>query len=166
MSTSSANIISALKRTCALALLLWGVLQIGCGPREVKIATGAWPWVPTSMNVHGLSRFMIQDDEEILSLRIEFLDQNGDPSKYPGTLRIEVDPAGSDEASEWEASFDLSDPEINQMYWDHVSSTYRFRLTPDWEEPPLPSTAIRIRVLANLEGAPELTGGITLRRGR
>lgn len=167
MPTPSAIIILASKIiSAALALTLVGGLQTGCGPREVKIATGAWPWVPTSMEVHGLSRFMVQDGEEILSLRVEFLDQDGDPSKYPGLLRIEIDPAGPNKSAESEASFDLSDPEVNQRYWDHVSSTYRFQLSPDWDEPPLPSTAIRVRVLAALEGAPELDSGVTLRRGR
>ena len=170
MPSSFANTISAPKPILALilglVLLMLASLQTGCGPREVKIATGAWPWVPTSMEVHGLSRFMVQDDEEILSLRVEFLDQDGDPAKYPGLLRIEIDPAGPNKSAESEVNFDLSDPEVNQMYWDHVSSTYRFKLTPDWDEPPLPSTAIRIRVFATLEGAPELNGGITLRRGR
>ena len=166
MSTPFANIVFVSKLSFALSLLLLVSVQPGCGPREVSIATGAWPWVPTTMELHGLSRFMIQDGEEILSLRVEFLDQDGDPTKYPGLLRIEIDPAGPNKGEESDFEFDLSDPEVNQQHWDHVSSTYRFRLTPEWDEAPLASTAIRIRVISTLEGAPDLFSGITLRRGR
>jgi hypothetical protein len=166
MSITFSNIIFASKLVLTLVLLLAAGFQAGCGPREVNIATGAWPWVPTTMELHGLSRFMIQDEEEILSLRVEFLDQDGDPAKYPGRLEVQIDPAGPDKDAESNFDFDLSDPEVNREYWDHVASTYRFRLTPEWDEPPLASTAIRIRVTATLEGAPTLSSGITLRRGR
>ena len=160
-----ANIVAP-KSILLLVLSTFASLQVSCGPREVSIATGAWPWVPTSMELHGLSRFMIQNEEEILSLRVEFLDQDGDPTKYPGSLRIEIDPAGPDEDAESKYEFDLSDPRVNKEHWDHVSSTYRFLLTPEWDEAPLASTAIRIRATATLEGAPDLDNGITLRRGR
>ena len=166
MSILSINTLSGLKQVFMWSLLLLATLQVCCGPREVKIATGAWPWVPTSVELHGLSRFMVQNEEEILSLRVEFLDQDGDPAKYPGLVRIEIDPDGSNENVEIDFEFDLGDPDVNREHWDHVSSTYRFRLTPDWEEPPLASTAIRVRVIGTLEGAPDLSSGITLRRGR
>ena len=155
-----------LKRLFMAALLLPILIHSGCAPREVSVATGAWPWVPVGLEVHGLSRFIVENDEEILSLRVEFLDQDGDPTKYPGVVRIEVDPAGSDNDSERDFEFDLGDPEVNHENWDHVSSMYRFRLSPDWDEPPLASTAIRVRVFATLEGAPDLSGGMTLRRGQ
>ena len=155
-----------LKRLFMAVLLMPIVLHVGCAPHEVNVATGAWPWVPVGIEVHGLSRFIVQDDEEILSLRVEFLDQDGDPTKYPGLIRIEVDPAGSDKDVERTFEFDLGDPEVNRENWDHVSSMYRFLLSLDWDEPPLASTAIRVRVFAALEGAPDLSGGITLRRGQ
>ena len=155
-----------LKLLFTALLLLSTIAHVGCAPREVSVATGAWPWVPVGLEVHGLSRFIVEKDEEILSLRVEFLDQDGDPTKYPGMVRIEVDPAGSDKNSERDFEFDLGDPEVNEENWDHVSSMYRFRLSLDWDEPPLASTAIRVRVSATLEGAPDLSGGMTLRRGQ
>ena len=166
MPTTFSYPIFASKFAVTLTLLLTALFQVSCGPREVSIATGAWPWVPTRMELHGLSRFMMQDGEEILSLRVEFIDQDGDPTKYPGRLEIQIDPAGPNKDAETDFDFDLSDPEVNREHWDHVASTYRFRLTPEWDEPPLASTAIRIRVTATLEGAPTLSSGITLRRGR
>ena len=98
-------------------------------------------------------------------MRVEFLDRDGDPTKFPGTLVIEVDPEGLPDEEERSFSFDLEDMQTNAEYWDHVTSMYRFKLTVDWSDPPLPSTPIRIRVEASVPNQPSLSDGITIRRG-
>lgn len=151
--------------TTLLNGLLLACLVTGCGPTRSGLTGDNWPWGPTTLEIHGLSRFMEVDGEERLSLRIEFLDRDGDPVKFPGQLEIEVDPEGSFEEEERSFSFDLEDLKVNARYWDHVTSTYRFMLDMDWTEPPLPSTPIRVRAIANIPDQGTLANGITIFRG-
>lgn len=124
-----------------------------------------WPWGATALEIHGLSRFLHRDGEEILSVRVEFLDKDGDPTKFPGLLEIDVDPEGILDEEERTFRFDLSDLKVNAEYWDHVTSTYRFQLQPNWDEPPLPSTPIRVRAIATISGEGRLSDGVTVHRG-
>ena len=126
---------------------------------------GSWPWVPNAVELHGLSRFMTTDDTEYLSLRVEFLDPDGDPTKFPGELVILITPDLAPDSEKRRFNFDLSDLEVNERYWDRVTSTYRFKLESSWEEPPLPSTPIRVQLKARLGDGPDLKAGMTLRRG-
>ena len=127
--------------------------------------SGSWPWVPNSVELHGLSRFIATEDSEVLSLRVEFLDMNGDSTKFPGEVVILVIPEFAPDSEKRRYNFDLSDLEVNERYWDRVTSTYRFKLESSWEEPPLPSTPIRVQLEARLADGQELNAGITLRRG-
>ena len=127
--------------------------------------SGTWPWVPNAVELHGLSRFIATEDTEFLSLRVEFLDQNGDPTKFPGEVVILVTPEFASDSEKRRYNFDLSELEVNERYWDRVTSTYRFKLESSWEEPPLPTTPIRVQLEARLGDGQELDAGITLRRG-
>lgn len=137
----------------------------GCDSSRRGLSVGTWPWGPSEVEIHALSRFLKHHDEELLSVRVEFRDQDGDPTKFPGTLVIEVDPEGLPDEEERTFSFDLSDLKVNAEYWDHVTLMYRFELRADWSEPPLPSTPIRVRVIATIQDQPSLTDGFTVRRG-
>lgn len=155
---------SPLAPTVLLGLLLQAV-PIGCSSPRQGLVGDDWPWGPTEVEIHALSRFIQRDDEEILSVRAEFRDRDGDPTKFPGSVMIEVDPEGLPDEEEREFTFDLTDVKTNAEYWDHVTMMYRFTLKPDWDEPPLPSTPIRIRIKATWDGHPDLLDGITVRRG-
>ena len=133
--------------------------------QKPQISSGPWPWMPSGVELHGLSRFIVTEDEEVLSLRIEFLDPDGDPTKFPGELDITVNPEPALDSMKRRFTFDLSDLKVNERHWDRVTSTYRFKLDMTWEEPPLPNTLIRVQVKARSEGGPDFKAGITLRRG-
>ena len=135
------------------------------GCQKPQLYSGPWPWMPSEVELHGLSRFILSEDSEVLSLRVEFLDPDGDPTKFPGQVAFTIDPESAPDSEERRFSFDLSDLEVNERHWDRVTSTYRFKLEPDWEQPPLPSSRIRVRISATLEDGPPLQTGITLRRG-
>ena len=148
----------------ALFLMLGFVLALSACQKPLQYS-GSWPWMPNAVELHGLSRFIATEDAEILSLRVEFLDQDGDPTKFPGEVVILITPDFASDSEKRRYNFDLSNLEINERYWDRVTSTYRFKIESSWEEPPLPSTPIRVQLKARLGEGPELKAGITLRRG-
>ena len=143
---------------------LWMLLvQGGCLHPRAQIQ-GTWPWVPTAVEFHKLSRFVDRDGLELLSLRVEFLDVDGDPVKFSGTVLFKVEPE-STLKDDWRFSFDLSDLKTNAMHWDHVPSTYRFELDVGWDDPPLPETSIRVQISADSAETGLLEAGVTVRRG-
>ena len=99
----------------------------------------------------------------MLSLRLEFIDVDGDPAKFPGSVTFEVDPE-TDLDETWTFEYDLGVLDENAIHWDHVTSTYRFELEVEWEDPPLPDTPIRVRVNADSSETGQLQAGITVRR--
>lgn len=145
-------------------LMLGSVLALAACQKPQR-TFGSWPWAPSAVELHGLSRFIASEDAEILSLRVEFLDPDGDPTKFPGELVILITPDLAPDSEKRRFNFDLSDLEVNERYWDRVTSTYRFKLESSWEEPPLPSTPIRVQLKARLGDGPDLKAGMTLRRG-
>ena len=150
-------------RLIVLAALWMLVLQAGCLNTPPRIQ-GAWPWVPTDVEFHKLSRFVDRDGIELLSLRVEFRDVDGDPVKFSGTVLFKVEPE-STLKDDWRFSFDLSDLKTNAVHWDHVTSTYRFELDVGWDDPPLPETSIRVQISADSPETGLLEAGVTVRRG-
>ena len=150
----------------SIALIVLLLLTAGCAPSiNRRVPDGPWPWVPTEVSFHKLSRFIERDGVEQLSLRIEFHDAEGDPVKFPGQILIRVTPENTLDQS-WTYTYDLSDLQTNAEYWDHVTSTYRFELEIGWDDPPLPSNDIQIRISADSPETGPLTASMITWRGR
>lgn len=147
----------------ALTGLLVLVFQTGClGPQ--RPIEGVWPWVPTEIEIHRLTRFIDRDGVELLSLRVEFLDADGDPVKFAGTVLFKIEPE-STLRQDWRFSYDLSNLKVNAVHWDHVTSTYRFEFEVGWDDPPLPETLIEVQISADSPETGLLEAHINIRRG-
>lgn len=150
---------------------IWGLLlgagtvlgSPGCESRPRGVASNLWPWAPVAVEFHDLSRFVDRNGVELLSLRLEFRDVDGDPVKFPGMVTLEVDPEIEIDET-WTFEYDLGQLDINATHWDRVTSTYRFELEVGWTDPPLPGTPIRVRVEAESSETGRLEAGITVRR--
>ena len=147
----------------ALTGLLVLAFQTGClGPQ--RPIEGVWPWVPTEVEFHRLSRFIDREGVELISLRVEFLDVDGDPVKFAGTVLFKIEPE-STLRQDWRFNFDLSNLEVNAVHWDHVTSTYRFEFEVGWDDPPLPDTSIQVQISADSPETGLLEAEIMVRRG-
>ncbi len=155
-----------MRRPVGPILLLWATALLLANPgcQNSVVTNATWPWMPSQVELHGLSRFMLDADEELLSLRVLFTDGEGDPTKFPGLVTFTIIPESNLDSQKRTIEFNLADPEVNQLHWDRVTMTYRFKLDLEWSQPPLPGTPIRVRVLATLPGGAVFSSGITLRR--
>lgn len=96
------------------------------------IDTG-WPFWPRHMRVHPLTQF-VEDrrtGDLLIEARIEFSDGYGHPCKAFGQIVIALHDADSEqftaqEIAKWPE--DLTDLELNQVYFDDITGTYLFRL--------------------------------------
>ncbi len=113
--------------------------------------TPLWPFWPTQMRIHPLTRLTTHPDtgEPALEVRLEFKDQYDYPTKIVGQVRIELTRANRRTAGEemvW--NIDLREMATNNNTFDEVTQTYLFRL--QFEEGDLPRPAdIHAFVLAN-----------------
>lgn len=96
------------------------------------IDTG-WPFWPRHMRIHPLSQFIEdrQTGDVLIEARIEFSDGYGHPCKAFGRIVIALHDAdrsqfAAQEIAKWPE--DLTDLELNQVYFDDVTGTYLFRL--------------------------------------
>ena len=154
-------------RSIMLCLLLAGVsiFQTACGGATMRrVPEGTWPWLPVEVDFHRLSRFEDHDGREILSLRVEFSDAEGDPVKFAGTVIFRLVPDNTLNES-WTFSYDLSNLKTNAEHWGHVASMYEFGLEVGWDDPPLMNTPIRVKVSADSSSTGLLESGVTVRRG-
>ena len=92
-----------------------------------------WPFWPQQMRVHPLSQFVKdrQTGNFILEVRIEFSDPYGHTCKAYGEVVIalhDADPLHFDEKEIGSWAEDLTDLELNQVFFDDVTGTYLFRL--------------------------------------
>lgn len=133
-----------------LALCLWAGLSIqagcasnGSGPGNRSdaammtdggqaIDTG-WPFWPRHMRIHPLSQFIEdrQTGDVLIEARIEFSDGYGHLCKAFGQIVIALHDAdrsqfAAQEIAKWPE--DLTDLELNEVYFDDVTGTYLFRL--------------------------------------
>ena len=107
---------------------------LGPTPRLVaEEDTGAWPFWPTSLRIHPLTRLAIdtQTRQTIIEVRLEFLDPQQHTTKGVGQVRIDLATTGNAAASSpplatW--SWDLRDPSVNRTLYDDVTRTYLLRL--------------------------------------
>jgi hypothetical protein len=136
-------------RPWPLLILLIACGLAGCATPEgadrvgVDPATGEpvpWPYWPTTMRIHPLSRLVTDADSgrTVIEARIEFLDRDGQTTRACGQLRIDLYDASANFPTQpvttWE--MDLRDLAINRQRYDDVTRTYLFPL--DTELDPLP----------------------------
>lgn len=100
-----------------------------------------WPYWPTTMEVHALSR-LVMDSESgfvIVEARVEFRDRDGLPTRAVGTAWCRLhDINGQRSIGDkpgWEIRLD--DFNENVARYDPVVETYLFRLNTNWTEFPI-----------------------------
>lgn len=97
-----------------------------------RSSTG-WPFWPQHMRIHPLSQFVKdrQTGNPLLEARIEFSDAYGHTCKAYGEIVIALhnaDPADFDEPEIATWPEDLTNLELNDVFFDDVTGTYLFRL--------------------------------------
>ena len=119
------------------ALLMVGVCAMtvvtGCdsvqGTGKVE---GGWPWRPSDMQVHELTRITRADAQgkRMVEVRVEFVDRDRDPTKAHGSLIIEISRVNEvDEPTVVE--LDLVDPDVSSSHYEDVTGTYLLRIHPE-----------------------------------
>jgi hypothetical protein len=115
--------------------------------RESTSTLAAWPFWPTSLRVHPLTRAMSDPESGrlIIEARIEFFDADRETAKAVGELTLQI--VGDAEAQSGPAhaiktwNLDLTNLSFNRQHYDDVTRTYLFKLEVDRPD---------------LEGRPEL----------
>lgn len=107
---------------------------VGSTPSLVdEVETGQWPFWPTSLRVHPLTRLAVdtRTGQAIIEVRLEFLDPDQHTTKGVGQVRIDL--ATSNTAADssppiatW--TWDLRDRSVNSALYDEVTRTYLLRL--------------------------------------
>lgn len=120
---------------CSLALLVTIGLG-GCPPRQeppapppAAAADVRWPYWPTAMRIHPLSRLLARADDAgpLIETRVEFTDRDGVTCRAIGEMQIELLPSRSGgEPLAW--TVDLTVPATNAMHFDVITRTYLFKL--------------------------------------
>lgn len=89
-----------------------------------------WPFWPTAMRFHPLTRVMLEPDRDelIIEARVEFSDDNGSTTKAFGELLLQLIEAGT-VLEEW--TVNLADLPTNALRYDDITRTYLFRLEID-----------------------------------
>lgn len=121
-----------------LTILLCCSLQ-GCSqrPGTGRIASGTttadWPFAPTSIRIHPISRIKMdrESGDAVVQARVELLDPDGFPTRGLGTLSLTLSGQSDDgvmlmSQTQWEC--DLDDLELNRQYYDEVTRTYLIKL--------------------------------------
>ena len=110
-----------------------------------------WPYWPSQMRVHPLSRLVLEPAAErvVIETRLEFLDREGHTTKGSGELRLDLHDASNQTwagtLADWK--LDLTDPATNLKHFDDVTQTYLFRLETDRRHLP-PQPVIRASFLS------------------
>lgn len=132
-------------RVCGILLIvITAALLASCHPTGVGSkapSTGgvigsdsAWPFWPTHMRIHPLTRLTRDaDDHIVLEAHIEFTDRDNSTSKAVGTLTLVLRDAPGrpdDESAPAGSPFNqnLNDLALNRRQYDEVMRTYLFRL--------------------------------------
>lgn len=89
-----------------------------------------WPFWPTSMRIHPLTRVLNVDDRYIIEARVEFSDEYGSTTRCVGQLRLLLVETANDREGqiieEW--NNDLREVTANALHFDDITRTYLFRL--------------------------------------
>jgi hypothetical protein len=141
----SVLVLSACSRPTA-----WRDESVGQGTRSDDVR---WPFWPTSMRLHPLSRVVIDPDgSDHVEAHIEFRDKDGHTTRATGSIRIDLFDLGQtgDSASWLEWNVDLADLESNRLHYDDVMRTYSFRL--NLADQPLPDRPALIARFVSEDG--------------
>jgi len=122
---------------CCLPLFL-----LACEPPLPKLSgSGMDMFAPTAIRLHPLSRILGSATTTapatqpagglVLEARVELTDQFSDPTKSPGTLKLELfdQPPLTHKGpllQTW--SYSIDTPQDNQAHWDRTTRTYFFKL--------------------------------------
>jgi hypothetical protein len=149
----------------ALAALLCALLPTlaGCPPKEAPSPLGAgsldWPFRPSSVSIHPLTRADSSGAEQSLLVMVEFRDQDGDPVKAIGRLAIEVRCANA-APTDTTFEFDLFDRATNRRLFDPVTQTYRLRLERPWTTTPGPGSTVSIAAVLEVSTQERISGEV------
>lgn len=164
---------SARTATLAAAVATWVLMAAaltGCrGGRVLSGGTG-WPFAPASLRVHPLTHVALPrvnaplagapttaEQGAILEVYIELLDVDGFDTRGVGELRVQVSSRGDASLPNLEWTVDLRELDVNRMYFDWVTRTYRLPLVLDWPRPPRGGVAV-VEASLTLEGSGTLRG--------
>ena len=115
------------------ALTILVSIGVGCAPNRAPARTDLrWPWWPNVMEITKITRVGRPDAMGIrpIELRVLFEDPNGDPSKATGELRIRIQRPNEPE-DPVDVVLDLSDPDIQNTYFERVTGCYRIPIRVD-----------------------------------
>ena len=146
--------------TAVLCLIAVLGIQMGCATRKAQWDTSHdknpttvgpltdtnWPFWPYDMRIHPLTQFMNdrQTDKLMIEARLEFLDPYGHTCKAFGQIEIALHDADTDQFNANPVGIwpeDLTDLELNEIYFDDVTGTYLLRLEIS-EEMEVPQQAL------------------------
>lgn len=121
------------------------------GPTPVPQAadkSNRWQPTPVAVRVYPSTRFVREADMVLLELRLELLDEMGDPVKASGLVQVAL-ATGNGQASvnsqvlfRWD--IDLSTIEDQKQFYDGVTRTYLFRLRVQRQEVASRPTVVRV----------------------
>ncbi len=128
-----------------------------------NLRTYDWPFQPTHMRVHPLTRIRTSSNERTgeqetyIDLQLDLLDQFGHTTKGIGEVRFELFSASEEERSErlevWR--IDINDLAANTEHYDWVTRMYRFNLL-------LPQARLAQHRRFRVQAFMELPGGTRL----
>ncbi|MAB84129.1 MAG: hypothetical protein CMJ24_11955 [Phycisphaerae bacterium] len=131
-----------------LSCLLATVLLPGCfgsgqsGNATISASSLDWPYAPTSIQVHPISRIKIDREtgRAVVHARVEFLDSDGFSTRGIGELDLILSGQSDDGVmlmSQTEWTCDLNDADKNRQYYDEVTRTYQamLEMEPDMNVP-------------------------------
>ena len=123
------------------------LIQAGCASRSPRpdpsrgpvstpvgtVSDTGWPFWPSDMRIHPLTQFVNdrKTGELVIEARVEFIDPYGHTCKAFGQIELALHDADPEQfnanpAGTWPE--DLTDLELNQIYFDDVTGTYLLRL--------------------------------------
>ncbi len=115
------------------------VVGNGCAPKvEPEIRPADWPYWPTAMRIHPLTRFVRSADDQLpaIEARIEFTDRDDDITKALGVLTIrlyDLPPDGGFERVIEQWVVDLGELGENRIRFEDITRTYLALLKFDRE---------------------------------
>ena len=120
-----------------IPILLVFILFTGSACNSDKpftVAPGQWPWRPTELKLNELTRFSPpgKDGERSIEVRVEFIDQAGNPTKAHGMLRLSVIRPGEGDTP-WEMGIDLMDLNLANSRYEPVTRSYMILIRPELE---------------------------------
>jgi hypothetical protein len=100
----------------------------------MTVAPGQWPWRPVELKLNELTRFSMADEDgnRNVEVRVEFIDQAGNPTKAHGMLRISVRRLGEGDTP-WEIGIDLMDLDLATARYEPVTRSYMVSIRPELE---------------------------------